>query len=266
MIGISIRASWDFQIAIKKLRGYNFDFFEIQLDNPIFKFPEWQANAIKILDELKKENVHLAFHLSFIDTNIASLDEDIRYNTNKVLEDEISFSKQWDPLYFLAHTGKISETFFQNAVIKEKANEQQRKTIGELLKFQSSSLIPLAIENRQKSNTVGLIEKNDDMQYYHNIFPNIHFVLDLGHLNTHFNNPDTLLGEVKQMSDLPIIAVHLSNNYGQDTHETLENGTILITQLFSEIKSFQKKLLIIENKTLKDALKSIEFLHTCCNF
>ncbi len=261
MIGISIRANWDFEKILKSIIDMNIDFCEIQLDNPLFKFQEHQNKATNLLDEFYSNNLQLSFHLSFIDLNIGSLDNKIRNCSIRLLKKEINFVKKWKPLYIVVHTGKISDTFYKIPSIKEKAHKQQIKTISELLKTSSSYSIPFAIENRQKSLTTGLIEKLSDFHYYNRIFPSLYFLLDIGHLNTFYLDSNVLIEDIKTICDFPIIGIHLSNNFGKDTHGILEEGTILFTKLFSKVKNLRKKNLIIENKSLKDALKSLNFLN-----
>jgi sugar phosphate isomerase/epimerase len=158
------------------------------------------------------------------------------------------------------HTGKISDTFHQMPSIKEKAHKQQVKTISEVIKLCNVKSIPLAIENRQRSTTTGLIENVKDIHYYSQKFPSLHFLLDIGHLNTFYTDSNALLEEIYRFSDFKIIALHLSNNSGNDTHRSLEEGTIPIELLFSEIPDLKKKILIIENKSFKKSLKSLDFL------
>ena len=169
MIGISIRASWDFEKDLNSIIDQNIDFCEIQLDNPIFKFQEHLNKAKNLMDKLCSKEIQLSFHLSFIDLNIASLDNKIRCYSSKLLRKELEFVKTWKPLYVVAHTGKISDTFYKIPSIKENAHRQQVKSISELLITANSYSIPFAIENRQKSRTVGLIEKLNDFRYYHRV-------------------------------------------------------------------------------------------------
>lgn len=260
MLGISIRANWDFKRVLNSIIDLNIDLCEIQLDNPIFKFKEYQKKTIKLINKLNSSDFQLSFHLSFIDVNIASLDDKIRYYTSRLLRKEIMFVKKWDPLYIVVHTGKISDTFYQIPSVKEKAHKQQIKTISELIKICDFNSIPLAIENRQKSTTTGLIENVNDIQYYSQIFPTLHFLLDIGHLNTFYIDSNALLEDISIFCNYPIIALHLSNNFGKDIHGSLEEGTIPIKLLFSKVPCFKKKNLIVENKSFKNALQSLDFL------
>ncbi|MFW9881617.1 MAG: TIM barrel protein [Candidatus Thorarchaeota archaeon] len=260
MLGISIRANWDFEKELNSILDLNLDLCEIQLDNPVFKFQEHQKKAVNLIDKLNSSDIKLSFHLSFIDVNIASLDNNIRAYTSRLLKKEIMFIKKWNPLYTVVHTGKISDTFYQIPSVKEKAHKQQIKTISELIKISDFYSIPLAVENRQKSMTIGLIENINDIQNYNKIFPNLHFLLDIGHLNTFYTDCNALIKDIPIISDFPIIAIHLSNNFGKDTHESLKEGTIPIKSLFSKVPSFKKKNLIIENKSFKKALQSLTFL------
>ena len=260
MLGISIRANWDFEKILNKIFDLNLDICEIQLDNPIFKFQKHRKKAIKLIDTLYSSDLRLSFHLSFIDINIASLDNRIRYYTSRLLRKEIMFVKNWDPVYVVIHTGKISDTFYQIPSVKEKAHKQQVKTISEVIKICDIDSIPLAIENRQKSTTTGLIENVKDIQYYSQRFPTLHFLLDIGHSNTFYTDSNALLEEISRFCDFPIIALHLSNNFGKDTHGSLEEGTIPIKSLFSEVPDLKKKILIVENKSFKNSLRSLDFL------
>ncbi len=260
MVGISIRAKWDFEKVINSIFDLNIDLCEIQLDNTIFKFREHRKKSIKLINRLYSSNLQLSFHLSFIDVNIASLDDKMRYYSSRLLRKEIIFVKKWNPLYIVIHTGKISDTFYHMSLVKEKAHKQQIKTISELIKISDFYSIPLAIENRQKSMTTGLIENINDFQYYSQKFPTLQFLLDIGHLNTFYINSDALLDDISIICDFPIIAIHLSNNFGKDTHGNLEEGTIPIKSLFLKLPSLKNKNLIIENKSFKDALQSLDFL------
>ncbi len=260
MIGISIRANWDFKKVLNSILDLNLDLCEIQLENPIFKFQEYRSKAIKLINKLYSTDLLLSFHLSFIDVNIASLDNSIRDYSSRLLSKEIKFVKKWKPLYIVVHTGKISDTFYKIPSIKERAHKQQFKTISELMQTTSSYSIPLAIENRQKSMTAGLIENINDIHYYNHLFPSLYFLLDLGHLNTFYSDSKTLIEDIESICDLPIIAIHLSNNFGKDTHGSLEKGTILIKELFLKVQCLKKKYLIIENNSLKDTMQSLDFL------
>ena len=236
MIGISIRANWDIEKILDSILDLNIDFCEIQLDNPIFKFKEHESKAIKLIDKLFSKDLQLSFHLSFIDLNIASLDSEIRCYSSRLLRKEIKFVKKWKPLYIVVHTGKISDTFYKIPSIKEQAHKQQIKTISELIKTSSSYSIPFAIENRQKSLTTGLIEKLSDIHYYNRIFPSLYFLLDIGHLNTFYLDSNALIEDIKTICDFPLVGIHLSNNFGKDTHGILEEGTIVFIKLFGKIK------------------------------
>lgn len=260
MLGISIRANWDFEKILNAILDLNIDICEIQLDNPIFKSKKHRKKTIKLINKLYSSDLQLSFHLSFIDINIASLDNKIRDYTSRILLKEIKFVKKWKPLYVIVHTGKISNTFYQIPSIKEKAQKQQIKTLSELIKISNHYSIPLAIENRQKSTTSGLIENVDDIQYISRKFPNLHFLLDIGHLNTFYVDSNKMLEDILVICNFPIIAIHLSNNYGKDTHGKLEEGTIPIKSLFSEVPRLKEKKLIIENKSFKNALLSLNFL------
>ncbi len=140
------------------------------------------------------------------------------------------------------------------------AHKQQAKSLSELIITSNSYSIPFAIENRQKSLTVGLIENLNDFRYYYRIFPSLCFLLDIGHLNTFYTDPNALIETIKDICDFPMVGIHLSNNFGKDTHGTLEEGTIHFTHLFSKVQNLTKKNLIIENKSLKDALRRLDFL------
>jgi len=260
MLGISIRANWDFEGILNSILNLNIDICEIQLDNPIFKIPKYRKNSIELINKLNSSGIQLSFHLSFIDVNIASIDNNMRYSASKLLEKEIVFIKRWDPLYTVVHTGKISNTFYQVPSVKVKAHKQQIKTISELMKISDFYSIPLALENRQKSTTTGLIENVNDILYYNKIFPDLNFLLDIGHLNTFYIDSNALIEDIPIIFDFPIIAIHLSNNFGKDTHGSLEEGTIPIKALFSKVPSFKKKNLIIENKSVKKTLQSLDFL------
>ncbi|MFW9894294.1 MAG: TIM barrel protein [Candidatus Thorarchaeota archaeon] len=260
MLGISIRANWDFENILNAISDLNLDMCEIQLDNPIFKFQKYRKKILELINNLCSLDLRLSFHLTFIDVNIASLDNKIRYYTSRLLRKEIDFVSNWEPVYVVMHTGKISDTFYQMPSIKEKAHKQQVKTISEVIKLCDVNSIPLAIENRQRSTTKGLIENVKDIQYYSQKFPSLHFLLDIGHLNTFYSDSSALLEEIYRFCDFQIIALHLSNNFGNDTHGNLEEGTIPIKLLFSEIPDLKKKILIIENKSFKNSLKSLDFI------
>ncbi len=261
MIGISIRANWDFEKFLNSIIDLNIDFCEIQLDNPIFKFQKHQGKAKKLIAKLYSKNLQLSFHLSFIDLNIASLDNKIRCYSSEILRKEIELIKTWKPLYVVVHTGKISETFYNIPSIKEQAHKQQIKTISELIKTSSSYSIPFAIENRQKSLTSGLIEKLSDIRYYNCIFPSLCFLLDIGHLNTFYLDSNALIEDIKLICNFPTVGIHLSNNFGKDTHGILEEGTIPYIKLFSKVQNLKNTHLIIENRSLKDTLQSLDFLY-----
>lgn len=260
MLGISIRANWEFEKILNSICDLNIDICEIQLDNPIFKFQKYRKKTIKLINKLYSSDLQISFHLSFIDVNIASLDSKLRYYSSKVLLKEIKFVKKWDPLYNVVHTGKISNAFYQIPSVKEKAQKQQIKTLSELIKISDNYSIPLAIENRQKSTTTGLIENLNDIQSYSRIFPTLHFLLDIGHLNTFYTDSNEMIENISMICSYPIIAIHLSNNYGKDTHGKLEEGAIPINSLFLKEPSLKKRNLIIENKLYKEALQSLDYL------
>ncbi|MFX1499661.1 MAG: TIM barrel protein [Promethearchaeota archaeon] len=245
---------------LNSIFNLNIDLCEIQLDNTVFKYREHRKKSIELINKLYLSDLQLSFHLSFIDVNIASLDNKFRYYTSKLLRREIIFVKQWNPLYVVVHTGKISDTFYQIPLVKEKAHKQQIKTLSELIKISDFYSIPLAIENRQKSMTTGLIENINDFRFYNQKFPTLQFLLDIGHLNTFYLNSKALLEDIPVICEFPIIAIHLSNNFGKDTHGILEEGTIPIKSLFLKNPSLKNRNLIIENNSFKETLQSLDFL------
>ncbi|MFW9866860.1 MAG: TIM barrel protein [Candidatus Thorarchaeota archaeon] len=261
MLGISIRANWDIEKVIDSIINLKIDLCEVQLDNPIFKFQENQKKLIKLINKIHSSDVHLSFHLSFIDLNIASLDNKLRYYSTKVLIKEIRFVKRWNPSYVVVHTGKISDTFFEMPSVKENAHKQHVKSISELINISNIHKIPFAIENRQKSRTSGLIQNVNDIRHYNQLFPTLQYVLDIGHLNTFYTNLNMLFKEISLICEFPLIAIHLSNNYGKDTHRSLADGSIPFKTLFSKIPALKEKFLIIESSSFKDSLESLDFLH-----
>ena len=141
------------------------------------------------------------------------------------------------------------------------AQEQQRKTIEEVLEKATNYSIPLAMENYPKWFSEGLITNFEEMKSLQEEYKELHLLIDLGHLNTITNGPASFVEELGKILDLSVVAFHLSNNMGEkDTHEVLNNGTIVFSNVFETFPVLKEKYLTLENKTIEDALASLKSL------
>ena len=85
MIGVSLRASWDLNRPVTDFISlFEVDYFELQLDNPLFLLEKNRERAIAFIDELASHKP-ISFHLSYINVNSASLNEKMRKASIAVL-------------------------------------------------------------------------------------------------------------------------------------------------------------------------------------
>jgi endonuclease IV len=261
VIGVSLRASWDLnRPASDFVSLFDVDCFELQLDNPLFLFEKNREKAIEFIDELASHKP-LSFHLSYINVNPAALNETMRKATSKVLREQLSFISRWSPLYAVYHTGERFPVYLNDYLLAV-AQEQQRKTIEEVLGEATTNSIPLAMENYPKWFSEGLITNFEEMKSLQELYKELHFLIDLGHLNTITDGSSSFIDELGKILDLSVIAFHLSNNFGEkDTHEPLNNGTMPLAETLSTYPVMNEKCLTLENKTIEDTLKSLETLN-----
>ncbi|MCG3218841.1 MAG: sugar phosphate isomerase/epimerase [Candidatus Heimdallarchaeota archaeon] len=261
VIGVSLRASWELnRPASDFLSLFEVDFFELQLDNPLFLFEKNRAKAIEFIDKLA---VHkpLSFHLSYINVNPASFNEKMRKATSMILQEQLSFISRWSPVYAVFHTGDRFPVYLKDSLLQV-AQEQQKKTIEEVLEVANNYSITLAMENYPKWFSEGLVTNYEEMKSLQEIYNELNFLIDLGHLNTITKGPNEFVEELGKILDLPVIAFHLSNNFGEiDSHEPLTNGTVPLAEIFNTYTMIKEKYLALENKTIEDTLESLEILN-----
>ncbi|MGD1003942.1 MAG: sugar phosphate isomerase/epimerase [Methanoregulaceae archaeon] len=209
------------------------------------------TNYIEVMDEglhylenaegLESYDAHFTIHSPCRGTNIASLLEPIRRASVEVIGQCFSIAS-------LVNAGVVVHPgYFAWAMERQKAEQQCRKSIIELMKLSIEYGIPCYIENMGNWEYF-LIKSPDELS----LIGNAAFALDVGHANQ-----NRCLDEFLKY---PIQHFHLHDNNGkEDSHIAIGEGTIDFTPVMNAVRK-NGVIPIIEVASFDGVMKSIERL------
>ena len=190
-------------------------------------------------DILSDFDLSYSIHAPTMDINIASVREKIRTAGVSVLSDSAEFCMNHGIEIMVVHPGYTADI----ANMKN-AEASLHKSLTELSKIAENTGVRLCIENMPDAE-VFLFKNSDEIDF--SKYPDLEFVLDIGHANTTRNLNDFL--------KKPIAHYHIHDNLGdRDAHLGFGNGNIGEETLKRIIEKAKREnaILIAENKTVGD--------------
>ena len=93
-------------------------------------------------------------------------------------------------------------------------------------------------------------------------FPEINYCLDFGHINTAIKNNDLGMDLKEFINKIKgrTVHIHAHNNYGEDSHDSLDNGDFPWREVLNMLRGQNLKKIIIESKTKKSINESKKLL------
>ena len=186
--------------------------------------------------------IHMPFFL-YVNTSI----KEIFTGLKKYFKKTIDFCEEVGIKTITFHTGYIEQ------IGDYKTNKYLIKNIKELIGLVKNKNISLSVENDDKGSDYPLWCL-EEIKCILSKIPELKFTFDPGHANTAGYNVQEFYDIVKPKIDV----IHLHNNFGKDTHNSLDEGDINFKDFLS--KNFNKDLIyvlevfpydrILENKKL----------------
>lgn len=184
-----------------------------------------------------------SLHAPTMDVNLASAREKIREAGIQIMRDSAVFCMNSDIEIMVVHPG-----YTANKEMLTTAYKSFEKSISDLQKIKEETGVRICIENMPDAD-IYLFRNPEDLDLESK---NIEFILDIGHANT----TDSLNEFLKK----EVIHYHIHDNMGDtDSHLGFGDGTIgfpVLEQIIEKAKK-DKAILIAENKTIDEAMKTI---------
>ncbi|ENN95894.1 hypothetical protein J422_05299 [Methanocaldococcus villosus KIN24-T80] len=215
------------------------------------------SKNIKYLLEIKDSyDISLLVHAPFSDLNPASMNAKVRELTVECVRDAIEGAFELDAELVVVHPGYVPELWKE---YKDEILDNNFSTLLKIVEIAEDYNIKIGLENmpnftgvlgKTPGEMLGIIKDIDSKV--------LGITFDVGHANT-VSDPIKLL---EDFAKLNIIHIHAHDNNGySDDHLKIGEGNI---DYFSVIKKLHEMrydgYITIENKNLRDAMKSKEIL------
>ncbi|NPA63009.1 MAG: sugar phosphate isomerase/epimerase [Methanococci archaeon] len=241
--------------SLEKIAEHNFDVWEIVCEGTHYLSPK----NIKYLLEVKdKYDVDVVVHAPFSDLNPASMNEKVRKLTIECIRDAIEGAFELDAEIVVVHPGYIPELWSN---YKSEILDNNFSTLSEIVEIAEDYGIKIGLENMPNFRGVlgttpeSLLDIIKDIDS-----KNLGITFDIGHANT-VANPSEFVEKLHKIG-IGIIHVHIHDNNGyEDEHLRIGEGNINFIDVLEKLKEIDYKgVLSIENKNIRDAVKSKEIL------
>lgn len=241
-----------FSTQLGKTLSEDVDFAEKNGFNALCIELTWEPNLnfskydIQKLKEFSKKGNYVCAHMPFflyVNTSVKEIFEGVKKYFEKVIK-------------FCAETGITSITFhtgYNEQIGSFKTNKYLIKNIKELLLIAKDKKINLSVENDDKGSDYPLWSENSIREVLSEV-PGLEFTFDVGHAHTADIKIQEFYDYVKDKTDI----IHLHNNTGKDSHNSLDDGSLDIKSFLSENFDSEKAYILelfpydklLENKKL----------------
>ena len=195
--------------------------------NPNLNFSKQEILDLKLFSS--KGNKLLIHLPSFLPTNS---------NINEISEGAINYFKK--VLSFAKKVGAEIITFHSGYVENNNFRISLIKNLQKIIPFARSLNITLSIENDDMMDDYPLWNLDENVMVL-NSFKDLKFTYDPGHANTVKIEAIKFFEKIKKWTNV----VHLHNNFGKDTHNSLDNGSIDFSKLLPKILNFKEDIILI---------------------
>ncbi|MBZ3935302.1 sugar phosphate isomerase/epimerase family protein [Methanimicrococcus blatticola] len=203
-------------------------------------------NSSEILSSF---SLSYSIHAPTLDINLAAVREKIRKAGVEIINESAVFCMNNNIEILVVHPGYAADVQTLPAAYKS-----FEKSTAELEKIKEETGVRICIENMPNAE-IYLFKTPEDEKKINLKSKNLEFILDIGHANT--------AGNLNEFLEKEIAHYHIHDNAGDvDNHLGFGNGTIgfnILEQIVKKAKK-DKAVLIAENKTVEEALKTVEML------
>lgn len=245
MIGISTLAysNYDLNAALSDIekKAKHAEIFSEGIHDVIHSNRSEKSDCIDILSSF---SLSYSIHAPTLDANLAAVREKIRETGVEIIRDSAEFCMNHNIDILVVHPGYAADK-----KMLPKAYKAFEKSAAELQKIKDETGVRICIENMPNAE-IYLFTNPTDLD-----LKNLELILDIGHAHTNQNLNEFLQKEIAHY--------HIHDNNGDfDTHLGFGGGTIgfsNLEQIVSKAKK-EKAVLIAENKTIAEAMKTFEAL------
>lgn len=228
-IGFSTQLGKELLQDIKFAEDYGFNALCLELSwNPNLKFNEKEIAKLK--EYSNKGNtlcVHMPFFL-YVNTSINEVFEGLK----KYFKKTINFCEKVGIKTITFHAGYVEQ------IEDYKNNDSLKQNLKELMGLVNGTGILLSIENDDKGSDYPLWSLEELKQLLSEV-QLLKCTFDPGHANTAGYKVQEFYDVIKSRVNV----VHLHNNCGKDSHESLDKGDINFKQFLS--KNFKEDIIYI---------------------
>lgn len=228
-----------FSTQLGKTLAEDIEFAEANGFNALCVELTWKPNLnfnksdVKKLKDFSKKGNFICAHMPFflyVNTSVNEIFEGVKKYFKKV----INFCLEAGITSITFHTG------YNEQIGPFKTNKYLIRNIKELLFIAKNKKVDLSIENDDKGQDYPLWSESSIKEVLSE-FPDLKFTFDIGHAHTADIDIKEFYVYVKDKTDI----IHLHNNTGKDSHNSLDEGDIDIKSFLS--KSFDPdKIYILE--------------------
>lgn len=184
----------------------------------------------EILKDYASKGNKIVFHMPFFTPTNSSIPE-ISDAVKNYFKKAIVLAKRISAESITFHSGYVEQ------IADLKTHKYLIENIKEIIKFAKKFNIRLSIENDDMCWDYPLWKQDEIVDVLQNV-DGINFTFDPGHANTAKIDVSDMFDKVEKYTDI----VHLHNNHGKDTHNSLNEGDIDYKKLLSRMT--QKKTII----------------------
>lgn len=190
----------------------NFNTICLELSwNPNLNFSK---REIKVLKQYSKDGNTICIHMPFFLYVNTSVDE-IFMGLKKYFEKVFSFSNEIGVEIITLHAG------YNEQIGNYKTHKYLIKNLKELIKLSEKYKLKLSMENDDKHSDYPLWDIKEAENILNEV-DNLTFTYDPGHANTASYEQSAYKGILKERTNI----IHLHNNFGKDSHNSLDEGDI----------------------------------------
>lgn len=216
---------------------------------------DYSTEEVSALNKFSSQGGIIILHAPFFLVTNSSINE-LASGVINYLNRVLKFAKDINAKSITLHGG------YNEQIEIVRTNKYLLKNLKDILSIAKKQRISLSIENDDKDSNYPLWKLEEVMEILKKV-KGINFTYDPGHANTTDINVYDFLDKTKDYINI----IHLHNNYGKDSHNSLNEGTINYKHLFQQFieKCNPKTIYILElfpyERILKNRDLVLEYLN-----
>ncbi len=192
------------------------------------------CDEMTLLKRFSFDGNKIVFHMPFFAPTNSSI-PDVSAAIIKYFKKAINLAKEIPADSITFHSGYVEQ------IANLKTHKYLINNIKEILKYAKKKKIKLSIENDDKCGDYPLWKEEEVIDILKSI-SGLNFTFDPGHANTAEINLNSFFDKVFNYTDI----VHLHNNNGKDSHQSLNDGSIDYNKLLLQMLKKEDIIFILE--------------------